>query len=119
MFYAGWVITLLPAALLVFSATMKFLQPGTMRDDFEKSGWPGQYLVVLGVVELTSTLIYLFPRTAVLGATLLTGYLGGAVATHARLADPKFAIPVLVGVLVWLGLFLRDPRIRALTPWRS
>jgi DoxX-like protein len=72
----------------------------------------------LGIVELACTVIYIIPRTSVLGAILLTGYLGGAVATHLRIGEPYF-MPIIFGVLVWGGLFLRDERLRALIPLRS
>jgi len=114
---AGWVLGGLPCALLSFSAAMKFIQPDGMEKNMEQMGWPIKYAIALGVVELASTLIYLFPRTAMLGAILLTGYMGGAIATHARIGEP-FVVQVLVGVLLWLGLFLREPRLRVLTPWR-
>ena len=71
----------------------------------------------LGILEVACTVIYLIPRTAVLGAILLTGYLGGATATHVRIGEPWF-MPVLLGVVVWLGIYLRDPRLRALIPLR-
>jgi hypothetical protein len=70
-------------------------------------------------VEIGCTLLYLIPPTAVLGAVLVTGYLGGAVATHVRLLEMQFLAPLLLGVLIWLGLFLRDPRVRALIPVRN
>jgi len=91
---------------------MKLLKPEDVLKGFEHLGYPEQLAVPLGVVEIGCTLIYLIPRTAVLGAILLTGYLGGAVATHARLMEPQFAAPTILGMLVWGGLFLRDPRIR-------
>ena len=75
-------------------------------------------LVPLGVVVLVSVALYLFPRTAVLGAILLTGWLGGAVNTHVRAGEPWF-MAAIVGALVWLALYLRDPRLRALVPLRS
>jgi hypothetical protein len=71
------------------------------------------------MVEIGCTLLYLIPPTAVLGAILLTGYLGGAVATHVRLLETQFVVPLLLGVLIWGGLFLRDPRVRALIPIRK
>ena len=74
---------------------------------------------MLGIVEVGCTLVYLIPRTAVLGAILLTGYLGGAVATHARLLEVQFLAPMVLGVLVWGGLYLRDARVRALIPFRK
>jgi hypothetical protein len=73
----------------------------------------------LAIMELASTAIYLIPRTSVFGAILLTAYLGGATATHARVGDPAFVGPVLTGVLLWLGLYLREQRLRALVPLRS
>jgi len=75
-------------------------------------------LLTLGIVEASCAILYLIPRTAVLGAILVTGYLGGAVATHARVGDPAFITPALLGVIAWLGLFLRDRRVRALIPLR-
>ena len=75
--------------------------------------------LILGILEISCTLIYIIPRTAVLGAILLTGYLGGATATHVRISDPKVVVPIIVGILIWLGLFLRDRRVRALIPFRE
>lgn len=73
--------------------------------------------LALGILEIVCTVTYAVPRTAMLGAILLTGYLGGATATHVRIGD-SFISPVILGVLVWGGLFLRDPRLRALIPLR-
>jgi hypothetical protein len=81
-----------------------------------KVGYPAESLVPMGVVLLVSTLLYVVPRTAVLGAILLTGYLGGAVATHVRLGQPFF-FPVIFGVIVWGCLYLRDARARSLLPF--
>jgi hypothetical protein len=78
--------------------------------------------VPLGIVLLISTVLYIVPKTSVLGAILLTGYLGGAVATHARISNPVFThmlFPVYLGILLWLGLFLRDERVRRLIPFRT
>jgi hypothetical protein len=76
-------------------------------------------LLLVGIVELVCVVVYVIPRTSVLGAILLTGYLGGATATQVRLEDPWFFFPIGVGVLVWGGLSLRDDRLRALIPLRS
>jgi hypothetical protein len=111
-FWAGWVLSVLPSLLLFFSGAMKLVKPEDVLKGFEHLGYPEQLAVPLGLVEIGCTLIYLIPRTAVLGAILLTGYLGGAVATHSRLMEPQFAAPLILGMLVWGGLFLRDPRIR-------
>jgi hypothetical protein len=116
MTIAGWVLTVLLTAQLLFSATLKFLSPAEMIDSFvNKLGYPEGLAVSIGIVEVICVLLFVYPRTAVLGAVLLTGYLGGATATHVRIED-NFAIPVVVGVFVWLALFLREPRLRALLP---
>ena len=83
----------------------------------EHLGYP-EHPFALAIVEVSCTLVYLIPRTAVLGAILLTGYLGGAIATHVRLLEMQFLTPLVLGVLIWGGLFLRDPRVRALIPIR-
>lgn len=119
MTWTGWAITGLVGATLAFSAGMKFMNPPDMAQEFVgKFGYPAELTLPIGILEITCAVIYLIPRTSVLGAVLLTGYLGGATATHVRVEDPFFA-PVIVGALVWLGLYLRDPRIRALLPLRS
>ena len=84
-------------------------------------GYPESVIVGLGIVLLTCTVLYIIPTTSVLGAILLTGYLGGAVATHVRVGEGLFPVlfPVIVGVLIWLGLYLRDEPLRALVPLRS
>jgi hypothetical protein len=115
--WAGRILSLLPAALLLFSAAMKFMGGTEVEQGFEHLGWPYRLAVPLGVLEITCTLVYLVPQTAVLGAILLTGYLGGAVATHVRLEE-QFVMPALLGVMIWGGLFLRDPRLQALIPFQ-
>lgn len=118
--WIGWALTLLVGAGLMFSAIMKFtMTPEARQEMFVKhSGYPEETLIPIAIAELVSALLFLFPQTSVLGAVLLTGYLGGAVATHVRIGEPPIA-PVIGGVLVWLALFFRDSRIRALLPWRS
>jgi len=118
MLWGGWALTILPAAVLILSGFMKVLKPEFIVTGFAHMGWPSELAVGLGIVEITSAVLYLIPRTAVLGAILLTGYLGGAVATHLRIGEPIFGA-VGLGVIVWLGLYLRDARIRALAPLRS
>ena len=117
MVWTGRVISALPVLGLLMSAVMKFVQPASMVEGFEHLGWKMDLAVALGILELGCTLVYVIPQTSVLGAILLTGYLGGATATHVRVGDAWFA-PVIIGVLVWLGLFLRDARLRALLPLR-
>lgn len=116
--WTGWIIGVLPVLLFVMSASMKFLKPPEFSEGNAKLGWDESAANILGVVELASALLYLYPRTAVLGAVLLTGYLGGAIATHVRVHD-AFIIPVIMGIALWAGLWLRDLRIRSLLPLRS
>ena len=115
--WVGRVISVLPGLMLILSAVMKFVKPVQVMEGMTKLGYPEGLAFGLGIVELTCTLIYLIPNTAVLGAILLTGYLGGAVASHVRVGDPFFG-PLIPGVLVWVGLYLRDERLRALVPFR-
>jgi hypothetical protein len=117
--WAGWIVSVLPVLMLLMSATMKLMRAPAVMEGLPKMGYPAGLALPLGIVELGSTILYLIPQTSVLGAILLTGYLGGATATHVRIGDPSFYIPVILGVLVWGGLFLRDPRIRALIPLKK
>ncbi|HEY3966291.1 MAG TPA: DoxX family protein [Planctomycetaceae bacterium] len=117
--WSGRVITSLVCLMLVFSGSMKLKGPPEFTEQFvDKFGYPADLALAIGVIEISCAVIYLIPQTAVLGAVLLTGYLGGAVATHVRVHD-NFLGAVIGGVLVWLGLYLRDPRIRALLPVRQ
>jgi hypothetical protein len=120
-FWTGWVLSALPALFLLFDAVMKLIKPGFVVDATTKLGYDESVIVPLGVVLLVCTLLYLFPRTAVLGAILLTGYLGGAVATHLHHQDLLWTVlfPAIFGALLWGGLVLRDARLRTLLPWRS
>lgn len=119
MVWTGYVVTAIPVLMLIFSGVMKFLKPPSFVEEFERLGYGENLALIIGILEIGCTIIYLIPRTAVLGAILLTGYLGGATATHVRIGDPSFFAPVIVGVLVWLGLYLRDSRVRALAPIRQ
>jgi hypothetical protein len=119
MLWIGRVLSALPVLMLLFSGVLKLLRPEAVVQEFERLGYRDESVIVaLGIVEITCAIIYAIPRTAVLGAILLTGYLGGAVATHVRIADPWFP-PIIGGVLVWLGLWFRDAQVRALAPLRS
>jgi DoxX-like family len=119
--WAGRVISILAIAFLALDGVMKLIQPKVVIDATAGIGWPAdpQTLATLGIVLLVSTVLYAFPRTSVLGAILLTGYLGGAVASHVRHEDPLFThdlFGLYLSVLVWGGLWLRDARVRALLP---
>jgi hypothetical protein len=118
MFWTGWVITGLISTLLTMSGVMKLIKAPPVLEGFAKFGFPESTIVGIGIVELACVVLYLIPQTAVLGAILLTGYLGGAVVTHLRVADPYFG-PILIGAAMWLGIYLRDARLRSLVPLRS
>jgi hypothetical protein len=100
---------------------MKLVKPAPVIEATVRLGYPENIIVPLGIVLTACTVLYLIPRTSVLGAILLTGYLGGAVATHVRVAEGLFSIvfPIIFGLLLWGGLYLRDPRLRAFIPLRS
>lgn len=116
--WAGRILSAIPVLMLLASGAGKIAHPPQMVEMFTtKFGYPAQTMTPIGVVEILCALCYLFPRTAVLGAILITGYLGGAVATHVRASD-MFVAPVLLGVFAWGGLYFRDPRVRALLPLR-
>ena len=119
--WAGRIMSALPALFLLVDAVMKFVKPKPVVDATVGLGYPENVILPLGIVLLICTVLYLIPRTAILGAILLTGYLGGAVATHVRAGEGLFPIlfPVVFGVLLWGGLWLRDERLRGFIPLRS
>lgn len=119
--WVGLIIGGLPALFLLMDGAMKLPKPEFVVKATTDLGYSENVIVPLGIVLLVSTILYLIPQTAVLGAILLTGYLGGAVATHVRHGGGAFEIvfPVIFGALLWLGLYLRDPRLRALVPIRG
>ena len=112
----GRVLSGLGVAFLGFDAIVKLVHPAFVTEASGRIGFPDHLAVPLGIILLACVALYIVPRTAVLGATLLTAYLGGAVAIHTRIGDPLFSttlFPVYVAIVLWLGLFLRDPRVRA------
>ena len=120
MVWTGRVISALPALMLLMGAFMSLNMPEENKTEMAKMGWDASIAPALGVVLLVIVLLYVIPQTAVLGAILMTGYLGGAVATHVRIADySHMPVAIVVGVLVWLGLYFRDARIRELAPIRK
>ncbi len=117
--WAGRILTALPILLMLFSASMKFAGTPQMVDQFvNRFGYAASVAPVLGTVELACVVLYAIPRTAVLGAILLTGFLGGAIATHVRIGDPSFLMPLGLGMVAWAGLYLREERLHALLPLR-
>ena len=119
---AGQVISAIPVLFLLFDSVIKVMVIDPVVESFGQLGYPVSVALGIGLVELVCLVLYVIPRTSVLGAILLTGYLGGAVATHVRVGSPVFThilFPIYVAALVWGGLFLREPRLRALVPLRS
>src|SRR5262247_2568379 len=117
--WTGRVITVFTVAFLLFDTMVKVLNLPVAVEGTVRLGYPASLVMYIGIVELVCLGAYLYPRTAVVGAIMLTGYLGGATATQVRVEDPWFILPVAVGVLVWAGLFLRNGRFRALFPLQS
>jgi hypothetical protein len=122
---AGRVLGGLVILFLLFDAGLKLMSPETaIKYSPPGLGWPLDVgtMYLLGTLLLIPTLLHIWPRTSVLGAILITGYLGGAVATHVRIGSPLFShilFGVYLGVMLWGGLWLRDPRVRALIPFRT
>lgn len=120
-FWAAHALGWLPALFLLMDGGMKLFKPVFVVEASAQLGYPESPLVGIGVTLLVSTLLYLWPRTAVIGAILLTGYLGGAVSTHVRVGGPVFNVvfPVMFGAMIWLSLWMREPRLRDLMPLRA
>ena len=121
--WAGRIISAIPVLFLLLDAIMKLMRPlpAAVVEGATRIGYPLSTMPVIGATLLISVIIYAIPRTAVLGAVLLTGYLGGAVASNVRVGNPLFSYvlaPVYVALFIWGGLFFRDDRVRALIPVR-
>jgi hypothetical protein len=116
--WAGRILSGLAVALFIVTGSFALLKPAMATQGFAHYAYPDGVLQRIIATELLCALIYAVPRTSVLGAILLTGYLGGATATHVRVGEP-FYLPIIVGIVVWLGLYLRDERLRALIPLRD
>jgi DoxX-like family len=119
--WAGRIISALMSLFLLLDGVGKLAKPEPVVQETVRLGYPESVILGLGIALLVCTLAYVIPRTSILGAILLTGYLGGAVATHVRVGDGLFPIvfPIILGALIWGGLYLRDDRLRALIPQRS
>jgi len=118
MGWSGRVLTVLAVLPFVMSAGMKFMGGPQVLQGFSHFGWPENMLITLGVLEAGSVVLYLIPQTAVLGAIVLTGYLGGALSTHLRIGESVY-IHVVLGLFIWGGLYLRESRLRELIPFRK
>ncbi len=119
--WIGCTLTTLPVLFLLFDAAAKIVKAAVVVEGTRQLGYPESTIVGIGLTLLVCTVLYAIPRTSMLGAILLTGYLGGAVATHVRVENPLFShvlFPIYLGFFIWGGLFLRDERLRALLPLR-
>lgn len=117
LIWAGRVISGLLALLLTMSAVMKLIGGTEVTEGFAHMGLPASLRVPLGILELSCVAIYLIPATSIIGAILLTGYIGGAIVTHLRIGEPVY-MQIALGMFVWLGLYLREQRLKTLIPLR-
>lgn len=118
MLWAGRMISGLPVLLLLSTGAYGLLKPAVVAQGLIRYGYSESVALPISIIEIACTIIYVIPRTSVLGAVLLTAYLGGATATHVRAGEPFF-LPIITGVLVWVGLFLREKRLSAVIPLRK
>lgn len=117
--WAGRIVSAMPVLFLLFDGTIHIMRIPAVVAGFAQAGFPISTAVPLGIIEIVCIILYVIPRTSVLGAILLTGYLGGAVATNVRQQLPMLGYvlaPVYVAVFIWGGLWLRDNRVRSLIP---
>ena len=116
---AGWILTSLFTLFMLMDIGMKLANLPQVDETMVQMGWPAGYGRLIGAMELVFLILYLFPRTALVGAVLMTGVFGGAIASHVRIADPLFShvlFGIYLGLFMWGGLWLRDRRLRALFP---
>jgi hypothetical protein len=116
--WSGRIVSALVIVFMLFDGGIKVLKLAPAVEGTTRLGYPAGLVLPIGIVALGCTLLYAIPKTTILGAILLTGYMGGATATQVRLEDPWFFFPVAIGGLAWLGIFLRDERLCTLIPLR-
>lgn len=119
MLWTGRVMSALPVLMVLFGSVMKLMRVPGVVEGFNRIGAPAQLIIPVGIIELICCVVYAIPRTSVLGAILMTGLLGGATITTLRISDHTYPMPVILGMLAWGGLWMRDPRLRALIPLKS
>jgi DoxX-like family len=117
VFWIAQVLSILVSLVFIFSATMKFIGGPELSQGMAHLGLSDKMVLPLAILELACVVIYLIPPTAVFGAILLTGYLGGAILTHWRVGDP-FYVQIVLGIVIWLGIYLREDRLKPLIPVR-
>jgi hypothetical protein len=115
--WTGRVITWVVSLLFLFSGVMKLVGGPEVKEGMAHLGLAESLMIPLAILEIACTAVYLIPATSVLGAVLLTGYMGGAICTHWRVGDSVLG-PAVIGLVIWLGIYLREPRLKALLPLR-
>jgi hypothetical protein len=118
MLWTGRIMSAVPVLMVLLAAVMKLVKTAAVVEGTIHASFSERLVMPIGILELICVVVYLIPRTAVLGAILLTGLLGGATVTTLRIGDPTFPMPVVLGMMAWGGLYLRDLRVRALIPFR-
>ena len=119
MFWIGWVLSIWPVFVVLSSATWKLTRNPWYVREFARIGWPESALTLLACLQLGCIVLFIIPRTSVLGAVLLTGYLGGAIAAYVRMGEPyPVLVPLSTSVIAWAGIYLRDARLHSLLPFR-
>jgi uncharacterized membrane protein YphA (DoxX/SURF4 family) len=116
--WTGRGVSILVSLVFIMSSLMKFRGGDEVTQGMAHLGLPEPLVVPLAILEMSCVVLYLIPATSVVGAILLTGYIGGAICTHMRVGDPFF-LQIAIGVLIWLGLYLREKRLRPLIPLRA
>jgi hypothetical protein len=119
MMWTGRVMSAVPVLLTLLGSVMKLVKVAPAMEGMARAGFAERLIVPIGMLELICIVVYLIPRTSVLGAVLFTGLLGGATVTNLRIGDPTWPMPVILGMMAWGGLYLRDVRLRALIPLRK
>jgi hypothetical protein len=117
--WTGRVMSALPVLIVLMASVMKLMKLPQVVEGFAKAGAPEYLIVPVGLIELLCVVVYLIPRTSILGAILMTGLLGGATITTLRIGDPTYPMPVVLGMLAWGGLWMRDSRLRELIPLKK
>jgi hypothetical protein len=119
MLWTGRVMSAVPVLLTLLGAVMKVARVAPAVEGMTRAGLAERLILPIGILEIVCVVVYLIPRSSVLGAILLTGLLGGATVTNLRIGDPTWPIPVILGMMAWGGLYLRDVRLRSLIPLRK
>ncbi len=119
IFWLGWLVSMWPVFVVCSSATWKLTRNAWYVKEFARIGWPDSELPLLAGLQLGAIILFLIPQTAIIGCILLSGYLGGAIASYTRIGEPyPVLVPLSTAVIAWIGLWLREERLRQLTPWR-